>query len=127
MLFPHAKLCLRTVGIAVAVLAAAACSPSRAAAECGDYVHIATDTPDTTKPQPLLPRQPCDGPSCSQRKLPPIAPLTAPSTGVPVLKSFAEMLPLGDTSEARHGCFAIQESLTLPDPFPSSIFHPPRS
>lgn len=107
----------------MAVLAAVTFSPSRAAAECGDYVHIVKN--DST-PQPILPK-PCDGPTCSQRPLPPIAPLSVPSSSFEIAKPFVEILSASGQGDSGANRLSILEQLVIPDPNPTSIFHPPRS
>ena len=123
-----AKNCVRTLGIAIAVLAAAACSPSRAAAECGDHVRIQVEeqiTDDNGKTESQYPK-PCDGPTCSKRQTPPAAPLSVPPSTQDFAKSFAELLA-HDMDGSTSVRLAALEQLLIPDPVASSIFHPPRS
>lgn len=114
---------LHSLGIALAILVAAGLSPSRASADCGDYVHIVKKD---SAPEPILPK-PCDGPTCSQRPLPPIAPLTVPPGGFDYSKPFVELLSVKEVEGSDSDRISILEQLAIPDPNPTSIFHPPRS
>src|SRR5579859_5762921 len=73
-----------TAAATVALLASAMLAPSRAEASCGDYVMIGGhhadsgmrgDSNDAARDlqDPSVPR--CHGPSCSNRSLPPLAPV----------------------------------------------------
>jgi len=116
-----AKAGVRTLGIALAILAVAALSPSRAAAECGDHVQIASEKP-TDSPLP----KPCVGPTCSKRPTPPAAPLSVPPNSIEVSKPFLETVPIAADASV-HIKWVVAELLTIPDLNPTSIFHPPRS
>jgi hypothetical protein len=106
----------------MAILAAIAFSPNRAAAECGDYVHIGQTGPDGLK----LPVKPCDGPHCSQKPATPAIPLTLPTTESEGAKTIAA-LAAADGDGVSRGQVIVQRAVLLPDPIPTSIFHPPRS
>src|SRR5439155_6662314 len=81
---------------AVLVAAGVALVPGKAAAACGDYVHIEgqivqqqqTTQPPVTDGVPAAPR-PCNGPGCSNRPTPPIPPLTAPVVSLTEAKEVA--------------------------------------
>src|SRR3569623_520300 len=55
----------KPVGIALAILVAAAFSPSQARAECGDYVHIASQASNDAGQGKSIPtpQAPCNGPN----------------------------------------------------------------
>jgi hypothetical protein len=117
---------LRFVGIALAVLAAMALCPSRSQAACGDYVHIEKANAGDTGKAPT-PKPPCDGPNCSNRQAPPAAPMSIPVTETEVSKPLAKLMEAFDPSDAIRIRLLTRTSFTLPEPAPTSIFHPPRS
>jgi hypothetical protein len=127
--FSH-RLSLRLCGVAFAALAAVACSSGRAAAACGDYVHVVTDGAQADSPampgEPDLPRPPCHGPGCSGQPTPPIPPLTAPVTEPTGAKELATRAA-GDAGDhggsARH---PVPEAIGSPVRTSTPIFHPPR-
>ena len=127
---PH-TLFTRPVGIALAVLAAAACSPGRAAAECGDYVHIVKDDPvKASTPghgEPIAPRPPCHGPGCSEKPATPVLPLTAPVTDTEGPKELAARTPGDADPAAGPGWVVPVEPAGRPSRIPNPIFHPPRA
>lgn len=116
----------QSVVVACAIVAAVVLSPGRAAAECGDYVHIATaQSPSGSAPQ-NPPHQPCTGPGCSDRPTAPLVPPAAPVTGPSESQEWAMALP-GDADRGGDRGWAIPSTLaSLPVHFPDSIFHPPR-
>ena len=122
------NLLIKPVGIAIAVLVVAALSPSRAAAECGDYVLVlkngSGESGTQTQHSPL---KPCDGPNCSSKPGTPTAPLTVPVNDTESSKQFASGSGSDSDSTDSKKLFARQLLLNLPAPLPSSIFHPPRA
>lgn len=109
-------------------------SPSRAHADCGDYVTIAghpsahhTMPPaDDTKPTDS-PRRPCNGPNCSKRHDSPITPTRAPITPTGETKSLE--VRIGADLPPDSGCGQWFTDATSAQPIRTSrsIFHPPRS
>ena len=123
---------------ALAVLAVAALSPTKAAASCGDYLHVlppgetappaaaagmpGQDQGDRATPQPV--RCPCRGPDCSQRSELPLLPTApAPTTSPNQLEAILAAEPEADADRAVP---LRGDSPTLPSAHPSSVFHPPR-
>jgi hypothetical protein len=116
-------------------------APSRANADCGDYVTILKHGKDSHQGQAILdfesPSQyefnqttpikaPCHGPNCSGvpgRKFPPLAPVTQVNVR---LKELTHSVILSDPY-ATPG-FMLARDCSSPDPIDqvSSIFHPPR-
>ena len=115
----------KSIGIAVAILVAAACSPSRAAAECGDYVHLSKDASDTGTSTPVGHR-PCDDPNCSGKPATPAAPISVPVNDSEGSKEFAARAGGDADPNDTRETFTRQVSLNLPDPILAAIFHPPR-
>ena len=111
----------------MAILVGVGCLPSRAAAECGDYVHIAKQTPANAEQSAPMPKPPCDGPNCSQRPATPVLPVSVPISEVEVSKQFTQALASDLHASDVRGFYFVQVQLSLPDPIPTSIFHPPRS
>jgi|GEM_PF-4179328 len=103
-------------GTAIAVIVVMAFAPSRASAACGDYLRI------DGQAVPM----PHDGPNCSERQTPPIAPMSVPPAESESAKPFVEWLQADPwpTDSARR--VAEATLLALPDPLRDSIFHPPR-
>ena len=119
-------LLLKPVGIAIAILAAMAFSPSRAAAECGDYVHIEKKT-TTDADIPNSGHKPCNGPTCSSKPATPVAPISVPATDSESTKQVSSLADRGLDSLGTQERIALQARLKLPTALPSSIFHPPRA
>jgi hypothetical protein len=102
-------------------------SASIARASCGDYLSHDAGLPNTRTAQPSEKQapapQPCHGPQCSSRQVPPLIPV-APAPSVrdwPVVMTVFVDLPQ-HTSGHRMGEF----SFGIPSHSPSDIFHPPR-
>jgi hypothetical protein len=119
---------------AALLLAAGVClSPQRAAAECGDYVHILNapaastqhatpGTPET--PAPAAP--PCQGPNCSGapvRHAPPPGPVTPAG---PQAKEVVQSLDPVAATDGPRSTFDRGFTSARPVHRPSSVFHPPR-
>jgi hypothetical protein len=107
---------------------ALACAPSRARADCGDYVQVGMPLHEATHPREVkdLPAKPmpCHGPNCSRN---------LPTPLVPPAKSFSPRVDDGALAhggaipgdlDARHLVFSKVPSTT--NSFSSSIYHPPR-
>lgn len=113
----------RAIGIAIAILVVAACSPSRAVAECGDYVHIVKNVPETGS---QAPQAPCEGPNCSSKPATPTAPLTAPVNDSESAKQITSRSGCDADLDDNRERITRQHLSDLPDPILASIFHPPR-
>jgi hypothetical protein len=117
---PHAD--LLTVPVAVILALAIAASPARAA--CGDYLHVATESPNHHAKVPAVPA-PAKCLHCSQQpaEAPPESPVTNSTDGRPSALSTERVIV---PSHERLG-FSRSTSERLPtDVGPASIFHPPR-
>ena len=99
-------------------------SANRAAAGCGDYVHVLPPGVAAGESEPTDHPAPCHGPSCRKTPAAPPAPMPAPvQTHTP--SSDALLLALEDDNTLR------SSSLTDSDDHPTGgsadpIFHPPR-
>jgi hypothetical protein len=110
-----------------------ALTPDRAAASCGDYVHILAPgqtAPDAKgvspdRPAKSAPACPCRGPECSKGSYPPALP-GAPAPAPTGQSQLDAVLHADAQPDAGAGSLIGTESLFLPAPFPSSVFHPPR-
>ena len=130
-------LACRSAGVAVAIAVAVLCAPGRAAATCGDYLHVGGDQPaaDVNKPagdhgsqhQQNTPRPPCDGPSCSGKSGTPVAPLSAPVTDPGASKQWAARGGAEADGGGGTRWSAPISSDSSPIHVPGSIFHPPRA
>lgn len=118
---------LRVAGGALLLACALACAPSRARAECGDYVHIQKGQPaaghDANDPSP--PKTPCHGPGCSKGPSAPAAPLPAPAPTPPEAKACPAGYAASGDGEA--GWPAPPATAGQPTRLPSAVFHPPRT
>ena len=127
---------VRAIGIALAITAGVAFPPTRAAAGCGDYVHLAVRPVGPTgeaAPFPAnhkredLPRPPCHGPECSNRPSQPSPPLTAPVPESGGAKELAARSNANDDwadGQSRH---RIPRTIGSPVHLPLPIFDPPRA
>ena len=121
-----------TVAATLALLASVVLSPSHAEASCGDYVmtgghnahagmggHSNAARHDTH--DPATPR--CHGPSCSNRSIPPLAPV--PKTEVTIERWAIPGVP--GLSLLPESDFLLADARDLPcDGFGLSILRPPR-
>src|SRR6185437_1879183 len=113
------RVSLRGVGVAMAIVAAVTLFPGVAAAQCGNYVHIAEQSDKSP-----VPRQPCHGPNCSQKPAAPAAPLPAPPAPSQVKECVALV---GSTTDRGPFHWLLPTSIALVVPqLGDSIFHPPR-
>jgi len=130
----------RACGVVLAIAGGAAFSPGRAAAECGDYVHIVNGThsptsapglPATLPPdaggQPESPRKPCDGTNCSGKPSPPAIPPGVPSAGPSDYKSCAVGTATSPAQMIGTGWGIPVETNEPPIHRGNPIFHPPRA
>jgi hypothetical protein len=119
-------------GIALAIAASAVLSPGRAAAECGDYVHIVTNThtsapmPPDSDSDPKAPRKPCDGPDCSGNPSPPVIPAGAPATWSTDSNNWVVGVVAVATQLIGPGWWIPRLPTKLPIDRENPIFHPPR-
>jgi len=130
---------LRYFGIAVAVALLLGYLPSRAKAECGDYVIILNKTPgskqivQTNAQKPMeptsdhnRPSQPCRGPNCSSNPNKQNAPLAIPiTTHNDSKESTAQFIPESASSDCGKW-LSLLNSTDSPISISPRIFHPPR-
>ncbi|MBX9623264.1 MAG: hypothetical protein K2X82_05580, partial [Gemmataceae bacterium] len=96
----------------------------RAAAECGDYVHVANQPTAGELPHPAP--KPCDGPSCSGSPATPVLPVTAPTGESSRGHEWAATAePVAPTAANGHGRL-VPADAAVPAHVPQPIFHPPR-
>lgn len=117
---------------AAALLAGVLFAPTPAQAGCGDYVHIAARTAAPAAERPAVPQPgpapadspiPCNGPHCSQGRLPPPAPPVAtPALADQWAYATGEVVPPSDAAAAGRR----DEPPARPRHQPRSIYHPPR-
>lgn len=105
-------------------------APSRAAAECGDYItikhqsHTDSEYPESHDTSPI--KRPCHGPNCSTspvRDFPPLAPVIPVVSRAKELAQPIEMAGKDTTQTAR---LSRDDSSPRPIHRTTSIFHPPR-
>jgi hypothetical protein len=118
---------LRPLGTALAVAVVVALAPGRAAAECGDYVHILNDRSDAPPAgAPESPRKPCHGPGCSNQPASPV-PLSAPAAPPADPKEGAARATDSPRDDDRTGWHLPSSPDAVPEHVPQPIFHPPRA
>ena len=113
--------------VVLPLVAAWLLAPASARSDCGDYVVIgfpdATGMTGSHDPTPAGPL-PCNGPSCSEQKVPP--PLAPVSTDPPQVNDrlSAANRPLPPSSPSAE--IRTEEICGKPHHFGPSVFHPPR-
>ena len=104
------------------------CAPeNRAAASCGDYVHIVSKSASSTDPHtPAAPQSPCNGPGCQQQKAPampmptPVPPSTQNQLPDAILIASVEFEPATSSFPVDPEVYALARGHL------DTIFHPPR-
>ena len=86
--------------------------PSRAAAECGDYVHIEKKT-TTDADIPTTGHKPCNGPTCSSKPATPVAPISVPATDSESTKQVSSLADPDLDSLGAQERIALQARLKL--------------
>src|SRR5262249_4327912 len=102
---------------------AALLTPGRAAAACGDYVHIADapGQPDT----PSMPRS-CNGPGCSNHVPTPILPLTPPPSSSQSKDCTTRLAVEANRADVLSRTY-LPDADGEPIRISRAIFHPPRA
>src|SRR6266540_2226208 len=116
----------------VLAVAAAALSPGRGEASCGEYVTIHDSAPaaheqSVRQDHPASPRQPCDGPFCSNRPAAPRSPLTTPPTDTNPSKDCTSCAANGSESSGEARFVLEPAGHHYSAQLLTSIFHPPRA
>ena len=98
----------------------------RAAASCGDYVHVdGVSRPKVDHPTPPpAPVKPCNGPMC--RRLPPVEPMAPTVPPSPGVDKEVVVDSLRSCHDRPCDCFDLHFPNSIPETLGSSIFHPPR-
>jgi hypothetical protein len=125
---------IRATATALLLAAGVFASPGRATADCGDYVtiagqpsaHHAMPAPGDA-PQGETPRKPCNGPNCSKKQDPPVAPVRAPAPPTGDTKPVATNHGADTLPTADRGGWVTTSDSAKPIFTSTSVFHPPRS
>lgn len=113
----------RAAAAALAAVVVVGLAPARAAAACGDYVHVAgKPTADHPPPAP----NPCDGPACSGHPAAPQPVSTAPAGDTSRGHEWAATTPAEPTPAGGRSRLAPRAAAGAPLGVPQPIFHPPR-